>query len=281
VRRVWRGFWRILSKNINYINNPILPFSKMSLFPNISIPFIVVVVSIIFASLKVVKQYERGVLFTLGKYSGVLNPGLKLVIPLIQTWERIDMRVKAVDVPSQECVSKDNVSLKVNAVLYYKVEHSEKAVIEVEHFGYAVSQLAQTTMRNIVGEFELDEILQKREVLSNKIQQIVDKDTDPWGIKVKKIEIKDIELPETMKRAMAHQAESERDRRARIILATGEQQAAQKLAEAGKTIASEPVALQLRLFQTISDISTEKNSTIIMPIPMEFIEYIKGITKKK
>jgi regulator of protease activity HflC (stomatin/prohibitin superfamily) len=154
-------------------------------------------------------------------------------------------------------------------------------VIEVEHFGYAVSQLAQTTMRNIVGEFELDEILQKREVLSNKIQQIVDKDTDPWGIKVKKIEIKDIELPETMKRAMAHQAESERDRRARIILATGEQQAAQKLAEAGKTIASEPVALQLRLFQTISDISTEKNSTIIMPIPMEFIEYIKGITKKK
>jgi regulator of protease activity HflC (stomatin/prohibitin superfamily) len=136
-------------------------------------------------------------------------------------------------------------------------------------------------MRNIVGEFELDEILQKREVLSNKIQQIVDKDTDPWGIKVKKIEIKDIELPETMKRAMAHQAESERDRRARIILATGEQQAAQKLAEAGKTIASEPVALQLRLFQTISDISTEKNSTIIMPIPMEFIEYIKGITKKK
>jgi regulator of protease activity HflC (stomatin/prohibitin superfamily) len=191
------------------------------------------------------------------------------------------MRVKAVDVPSQECVSKDNVSLKVNAVLYYKVEHSEKAVIEVEHFGYAVSQLAQTTMRNIVGEFELDEILQKREVLSNKIQQIVDKDTDPWGIKVKKIEIKDIELPETMKRAMAHQAESERDRRARIILATGEQQAAQKLAEAGKTIASEPVALQLRLFQTISDISTEKNSTIIMPIPMEFIEYIKGITKKK
>tara|TARA_Y100000031_G_C8170419_1_gene361511 strand:+ start:312 stop:1073 length:762 start_codon:yes stop_codon:yes gene_type:complete len=253
----------------------------MPLFPNISIPFIVVVVSIIFASLKVIKQYERGVLFTLGKYSGVLNPGLKLIIPLIQSWERIDMRVKAIDVPSQECVSKDNVSLKVNAVLYYKVDHAEKAVIEVEHFGYAVSQLAQTTMRNIVGEFELDEILQKREDLSSKIQQIVDKDTDPWGIKVKKIEIKDIELPETMKRAMAHQAESERDRRARIILATGEQQAAQKLAEAGKMIASEPVALQLRLFQTISDISTEKNSTIIMPVPMEFIEYIKGITKKK
>ena len=253
----------------------------MSLFPNLSIPFIVGIVVIISASLKVVKQYERGVLFTLGKYSGVLDPGLKLIIPLIQTWERIDMRVKAIDVPSQECVSKDNVSLKVNAVLYYKVDHAEKAVIEVEHFGYAVSQLAQTTMRNIVGEFELDEILQKREVLSNKIQQIVDKDTDPWGIKVKKIEIKDIELPEVMKRAMAHQAESERDRRARIILATGEQQAAQKLAEAGKMIASEPVALQLRLFQTISDISTEKNSTIIMPVPMEFIEYIKGITKKK
>ncbi|MAG08450.1 hypothetical protein CMO89_03180 [Candidatus Woesearchaeota archaeon] len=252
----------------------------MILFANLWYTILVAIVLIILASLKIVKQYERGVLFTLGKFSGVLKPGLKIVIPVIQTWDRIDMRIKAVDVPSQECVSKDNVSLKVNAVLYYKVEFAEKAVIEVEHFGYAVSQLAQTTMRNIVGEFELDEILQKREDISSKIQTIVDKDTDPWGIKVKKIEIKDIELPETMKRAMAHQAESERDRRARIILATGEQQAAQKLADAGKTIGSEPAALQLRLFQTMSDISSEKNSTIIMPVPMELLEYIKSMTKK-
>ena len=235
---------------------------------------------LIFACLKIVRQYERGVLFTLGKFSGVMQPGLRIVIPVIQAWERIDMRVKTVDIPSQECVSKDNVSLKVNAVLYYRVDQSDKAVLEVESFNYAVSQLAQTTMRNIVGEFELDEILQQRENLSNKIQQIVDKDTDPWGIKVTKIEIKDIELPETMKRAMAHQAEAERDRRARVTLALGEQQAAQKLAEAGEIIGKNPATLQLRLFQTMSEVASEKNSTLILPIPVELLEYFKSMTKK-
>jgi len=232
-------------------------------------------------SLKIIKQYERGVLFTLGKFSGVLNPGLRIIIPIIQTWERIDLRVKTVDVASQEAVSKDNVSLKVNAVLYYKIEKAEKSVLEVEHYAYAVAQLAQTTMRNIVGEFELDEILQKRDEISKKIQNIVDKDTDPWGIKVIKIEIKDINLPDTMKRAMAHQAESERDRRSRIILAAGEAQAAKKLAEAGSVIAKDPVALQLRLFQTMSDISAEKNSTIIVPVPIELMEYFKKMDHKK
>ena len=230
---------------------------------------------IIMASLKVVKQYERGVKFTLGKFSSIMEPGLRLVIPVLQNFERVDIRIKAVDVPSQECVSRDNVSLKVNAVLYYKIMDSKKAIIEVEHFNYAVSQLAQTTMRNIVGEFELDEILQKREEVSNKIQDIVDKATDPWGVKVDKIEIKDIELPEAMKRAMAHQAEAERDRRARITLALGEAQAAKKLAEAGKMIAGQPEALQLRLFQTMTDISAEKNSTIILPVPTELLEYLK------
>jgi regulator of protease activity HflC (stomatin/prohibitin superfamily) len=237
-------------------------------------------VVILLASLKVVKQYERGVKFTLGKFSGVMEPGLRLVFPVIQTWERVDVRIKAVDVPSQECVSKDNVSLKVNAVLYYKVADSRKAIIEVEHFNYAVSQLAQTTMRNIVGEFELDEILQQREVISSKIQEIVDKATDPWGIKVDKIEIKDIELPDAMKRAMAHQAEAERDRRARITLALGEAQAAKKLAEAGKMIANQPEALQLRLFQTMTDISAEKNSTIILPVPTELLEYLSKGSRK-
>ena len=237
-------------------------------------------VVLIFASLKIVKQYERGVLFTLGKFSGVMQPGLRIVIPVIQSWERMDMRVKTVDIPSQECVSKDNVSLKVNAVLFYKVETADKAVLEVEAFNFAVSQLAQTTMRNIVGEFELDEILQKRETISDKIQQIVDEDTDPWGIKVVKIEIKDIELPDTMKRAMAQQAEAERDRRARVTLALGEQQAAQKLAEAGKIIGKEPAALQLRLFQTMSDIASEKNSTIILPVPTELLEYLRANTNK-
>ena len=252
----------------------------MVLFSALNI-LIAVLILIILSSLKVVKQYERGVKFTLGKYAGIMDPGLRIVIPIIQTWERVDLRVKTVDVPSQECVSKDNVSLKVNAVLYYKVGAANKAIIEVEQFGYAVSQLAQTTMRNIIGEFELDEILQKREEISQKIQQIVDKDTDQWGIKVEKIEIKDIELPETMKRAMAHQAEAERDRRARITLALGESQAAEKLAEAAKIIAREPAGLQLRLFQTMSEIAVEKNSTIILPVPIEMIEYIKNLSKKK
>ncbi len=238
------------------------------------------IVLFVLMSLKIVKEYERGVKFTLGKFSRVLNPGLKIVIPIIQTWNRIDLRIKTVDVASQEAVSKDNVSLKVNAVLYYKIEKAEKAILEVEHYGYAVAQLAQTTMRNIEGEFELDEILQKREQISKKIQSIVDKDTDPWGLKVMKIEIKDINLPDTMKRAMAHQAESERDRRARIILAAGEAQAAQKLAEAGNIISKEPAALQLRLFQTMSDISAEKNSTIIVPVPIELMEYFKKMGNK-
>ena len=238
------------------------------------------VVVVILSSLKVVKQYERGVKFTLGKFTGVMNPGLRLVIPIIQTWERVDVRIKTVDVPSQDCVSRDNVTIKVNAVLYYRISDSSKSVLEVEDVAYAVSQFAQTTMRNIIGEFELDEILQKREVISKKIQIIVDKETDPWGIKVTNIEIKDIELPDSMKRAMAHQAEAERDRRARVISALGEQQAAEKLAEAGHIIGKEPVALHLRLFQTMSDIAVEKNSTIILPIPTELLEYL-GKTGKK
>ena len=236
---------------------------------------------IVLASLKIIRQYERGVRFTLGKYSGIMGPGLRILIPIIQSYEKIDIRIKTVDVPSQECVSKDNVSLKVNAVLFYRVLDSTKAVIEVESFDYAVSQLAQTTMRNIVGEFELDDILAQREVISQKIQAIVDKDTDPWGIKIDKIELKDIELPETMKRAMAHQAEAERDRRARITLAKAEEQSAHSLAAAARTIGKAPAALQLRLVQTMSDIATEKNSTIILPVPIELIEYIKGMSGKK
>jgi len=229
---------------------------------------------IILASLKIVKQYERGVRFTLGKFTGVMEPGLRLIIPVIQAWDRVDVRIKAVDVPSQDCVSKDNVTIKVNAVLYYKVAEASKAILEVESFNFAVSQLAQTTMRNIVGEFELDELLQKREEVSKKIQGIVDKETDPWGIKVTNIEIKDIELPDTMKRAMAHQAEAERDRRARITLALGEAQAAEKLAEAARVIGKEPAGLQLRLFQTMSEIASEKNSTIIVPVPTELLDFL-------
>lgn len=235
---------------------------------------------IIFAlsSIKVVLQYQKGVKFTLGKYSGMMSPGLRIVIPIFQSWVRIDSRVRAVDVPSQDCVSKDNVTIKVNAVLYYKVRDASKAVIEVEDYDYATSQLAQTTMRNIIGEFELDEILQKREKLSSQISGIVDKATDNWGIEVTNIELKDIQLPDTMKRAMAQQAEAERERRARITTSLGEKQAAQSFADAAKILSKDSTAIQLRLFQTLNDISAEKNSTIIFPFPVEFLEFLK---KKK
>jgi regulator of protease activity HflC (stomatin/prohibitin superfamily) len=229
---------------------------------------------ILLSSFKIVNEYQRGVLFTLGKFSGIMKPGLRLVVPIVQTWQRIDVRVRTIDVPSQDCVSKDNVSIKVNAVLYYKVSDSSKAILEVEDFDYAVSQLAQTTMRNIVGEFELDEILQKREKLSENIREIVDQETDQWGIQVTNIELKHIELPDTMKRAMAQQAEAERERRARITQALGEKQAAQSFAEAAKIIGKEPAALHLRFFQTINDVAAEKNSTLVLPVPTELIDFL-------
>ena len=211
----------------------------------------------------------------------MMKPGWRLVIPIFERWVRVDLRIKTIDVSSQDCVSKDNISIKVNAVLYYKVNDASKAILEVESFNYAVTQLSQTTMRNIIGEFELDDILQKREAINKKIMEIVDKDTGQWGIDVTKIELKDIALPENMKRAIAAQAEAERDRRARVTLALGEEQAADKLAEAARKIGKEPAAIQLRLFQTMAEISAEKNSTIILPIPMELIQYLNKINKKK
>ncbi|MFH1063643.1 MAG: slipin family protein [Candidatus Woesearchaeota archaeon] len=236
-------------------------------------------VVVLFSSFKIVKEYERGVKFTLGKYVGILEPGLRIVIPIIQAWERVDMRVKAVDVPSQECISKDNVSLKVNAVLYYKVEKADKAILKVENFMYAVSQLAQTTMRNIVGEFELDDILQKREVLAKKIGQIVDKDTDPWGIDVSKIEIKDIELPGEMKRVISKEAEAEREKRAVIVKAQGEVIASADMAKAARTLASGPGALHLRTLQSINDLSSDQSNTVIFAIPLEILRAFEGIAK--
>lgn len=243
-----------------------------------SLGFLVLI--IILASLKIVKEYERGVRFTLGKYTGMMQPGLRLVIPIIQSWQRVDLRVKAVDVPSQECISKDNVSIKVNAVLYYKIAKAEKAIIEVEHFAYAVSQLAQTTMRNIVGEFELDEILQQRDKISKKIEQIVDKDTDPWGIDVSKIEIKDIELPADMKRTISKEAEAEREKRAVIIKASGEVIAASNMAKAATTLAKAPGALHLRTLQTLNDLSSDQSNTVIFAIPLEILRAIEGKGKK-
>ncbi|MBW3015965.1 slipin family protein [Candidatus Woesearchaeota archaeon] len=241
----------------------------------------IVVLLLILASLKVVKEYERGVVFTLGKYTGIRQPGLRLIIPIIQSWERIDIRIKTVDVPSQDCVSKDNISIKVNAVLYYRIEKAEKAVIEVENYRYAMAQLAQTTMRNIVGEFELDDILQKRDNISKKIKSIVDKDSDPWGIDVTKIEIKDIELPMEMKRTIAKEAEAERERRAVVIKAEGEVTASKNMAKAADTLAKAPGALHLRTLQSINDMSSDQSNTVIFTIPLEVLESFVGHKKKK
>jgi regulator of protease activity HflC (stomatin/prohibitin superfamily) len=240
-----------------------------------------IVVLYILAGIKVVKEYERGVKFTLGKYVGMMNPGLRVVFPIIQAWDRVDIRVKAVDVPSQDCISKDNVTIKVNAVLYYKVEKANKAIIEVEHFNFAVAQLAQTTMRNIVGEFELDEILQKREAISKKIKEIVDKETDPWGIDVTKIEIKDIELPQDMVRVISKEAEAEREKRAVIVKAQGEVIASTNMSKAAATLAKAPGALHLRTLQSINNISSDKSNTVIFAIPLEALRALEAIEKKK
>ena len=240
---------------------------------------IVIVLLLIISSFKIVIEYQRGVKFTLGKYSGIMKPGLRMVIPIIQSWQRVDTRIRTIDVPSQECISKDNVSIKVNAVLYYKVEDVEKAILKVQAFNFAVSQLAQTTMRNIIGEFQLDGVLQKREDISKKIKDIVDKDTDPWGIDVSKIEIKDIELPENLKRTIGKEAEAEREKRAVIIKAGGEVIAASNMAKAATTLAKAPGALHLRTLQTLNDLSSDKSNTVVFAIPLEVLRAIEG--KKK
>ena len=229
-----------------------------------------IVVSIL-SGLKVVKEYERGVKFTLGKYVGMMTPGLKIVIPIIQTWRRVDIRVKTIDVPDQDAITKDNVSLKVNAVLYYKVADASKAILEVEHFGYAVSQLAQTTMRDVVGEVMLDELLVSREKISRRIQEIVDKATDEWGIKVNAVELKDVELPQEMKRVLAKEAESEREKRAVIIKAQGEVEASNNMATAAATLAGSQGALHLRTLQALNDIASDQNNTIVFAVPLEIL----------
>ncbi len=240
---------------------------------------IVLAVFVLFSSMKVVKEYERGVKFTLGKFSGMMVPGLRLVIPVLQTWERVDIRVKAIDVPDQDAITKDNVSLKVNAVLYYKVSESKKAIIEVEHFGYAVSQLAQTTMRDVVGEVTLDELLSKRDNVSKRIREIVDKATDPWGIKVESVELKHVELPEQLKRTIGKEAEAEREKRAVIIKASGEVIAADNMAKAATTLAKAPGALHLRTLQSLNDLSSDQSNTVVLGLPLEILKAFEGRNK--
>jgi len=241
----------------------------------------IIILLIFFIGLRVVKQYQRAVKFRLGKYVGTLQPGLRWIIPVIDKIRKVDIRVIATDIPAQEVITKDNVPMKVNGVVFFKVVNSEKAILEVEEYKYAISQLSQSALRDMTGKAELDSVLAKREEIGDQIQKIVDKETDPWGIKVTDVKIKDIELPENMKRAMAHQAEAERDRRARIINAEAEKQAAQKLREAGDIISKSPSAMKLRFYQTLNDIAEEKNSTIVLPFPEEILDLLAKKDYKK
>lgn len=241
--------------------------------------FIIIVVLI--TSIKQINEYERGVKFTAGKYSHIMEPGWKIVLPIIQNYKKVDIRTKAVDVPEQDAITRDNVTVRINAVIYYKVFDASKAIIEVENFRYAVSQLAQTTMRNVVGTVTLDELLSEREKLSDNICKIIDAATDPWGIKVENVELKDVSLPEEMQRVIAKAAEAEREKVAVITKAAGEKEAAQNLAEAARIMSSTPGALHLRTLSTINDISSDQSNTIIFALPVEVLRAFEGQTGTK
>lgn len=233
-----------------------------------------------FLFIKQINQYERGLLFTMGKYSSIKNPGWRIIIPIFQRLHKIDIRIKAVDVPDQDAITKDNVSVRVNAVIYYKVAAPDRAILEVEDYYYATSQLAQTTMRNVVGEVSLDELLANRDDIAKRIKDIVDEATDPWGIDVVSVELKHIELPEGLKRTMAKQAEAEREKRATIISSEGEVIAADNLAKAANTLTAAPGALHLRTLNSINDISSDDSNTIVFAVPLEALRALEGLTKK-
>jgi len=241
---------------------------------NISLLVLVLFLIIFFlaTSVRVLREYERGVVFTLGRYTRVAGPGLFILIPIVQQMVRTDLRTFVVDVPSQDVISRDNVSVKVNAVLYYRVVDPDKAILNVEDYNEAVSQLAQTTLRSVLGKHELDEMLAERDKLNADIQSILDEQTDAWGIKVANVEIKHVDIDESMIRAIARQAEAERIRRAKIINAEGEQQAAEKLVEAGRMLAQESSAMQLRYFAALHDIAGDKSNTIVFPLPLDTLE---------
>lgn len=242
---------------------------------------IVAIILLLSSMINILREYQRAVIFTLGRFDKVKGPGFILVIPIIQQMVKVDLRTVVLDVPTQDVISLDNVSVKVNAVIYYRILDAEKAVIAVEKVHDATSQLAQTTLRSVLGKHELDEMLAERDSLNADIQEILDKQTNAWGIKVANVEIKHVDLDESMIRAIARQAEAERERRAKVILAEGEQQAANKLVEAAEKMAESAGAMQLRYLQTLSDIGSEKNSTIVFPMPMEIIAPIIDQLKQK
>ena len=244
------------------------------------IAIVVFIVFIILSSVRQINEYERGIKFTRGKFSSIMNPGWNLVLPIIQSFKKVDIRTKAVDVPEQDAITKDNVSVRINAVIYYKIFDASKAVLAVENFYYAVSQLAQTTMRNAVGEVDLDELLSERETISDKICGIIDKATDPWGIKVENVELKDVALPEEMKRVIARVAEAEREKRAVITKAEGEVEASENLRAAADNMSKNPVAVHLRTLETINDLSSDQSNTVIFALPIDVLKTFDTYNKK-
>ncbi|MDD3498247.1 MAG: slipin family protein [Candidatus Moranbacteria bacterium] len=238
---------------------------------------IIIAAVIILISIRQINQYQKGVKFMLGKYVGIMEPGWRLVFPIIQGYQKVDMRIKAVDVPDQEAITKDNISVTVNAVIYYKVADAEKAIIEVEDFYYAVSQLAQTTMRNVVGEVDLDELLSNRDAIAEKIRKIVDEATDAWGVKVNSVELKDVTLPEEMKRVIGKQAEAEREKRAVIIKSEGEVVAAGNISKAAEMLSAKPGSLHLRTLHTLNDLSSDQSNTVIFAVPIEVLRALEKI----
>ena len=237
---------------------------------------LVVLIIVLVSMLKILREYERGVVFMLGRFWSVKGPGLIIIIPILQEMVRVDLRIKVLDVPTQDVISRDNVSVKVNAVVYMRVVDPEKAIIQVENYSEATSQLAQTTLRSVLGQHELDEMLAEREKLSTNIQDILDQQTDGWGIKVSNVEMKQVDLDDSMVRAIARQAEAERERRAKVIHAEGELQASSKLLESAQTLAKQPESLQLRYLQTLTEIASDKTHTIVFPLPMDMLKSLLG-----
>ena len=240
-----------------------------------------IILVVVICSLKQINEYQRGILFTFGKFSKILNPGWHIVLPIVNFYKKIDIRTKAVDVPEQDAITRDNVSVRINAVIYYKIFDASKAILAVENLYYAVSQLTQTTMRNAVGSVSLDELLTEREKISSTIQEIIDKATDDWGVSVSNVELKDIALPEEMKRVIAKAAEAEREKTAVITKSTGEVEAAKNLAEAATIMASTPGALHLRTLSTLNDVSSDQSNTIIFALPIEVLDALKSKAEKK
>ncbi len=250
------------------------------IIPMTTLYMIVILILILASAIRILREYERGVVFTLGRFTGVKGPGLIILIPGIQKMVRVDLRIIVLDVPTQDVISHDNVSVHVNAVVYFRVIDPEKAIIQVENFYDATSQLSQTTLRSVLGGHELDEMLAERERLNSDIQEILDKQTDTWGIKISNVEIKHIDLDDSMVRAIAKQAEAERERRAKVINSKGELEASKNLLEAANTLSQNPQGIQLRYLQTLSDVSSDKTNTVIFPFPTELKDFMKGMGKE-